>query len=1053
MIGHEEAALDVFVFPTSFAQQRLWFLQQVGDGSSSYNLDLALQLDGDLDDDALERALQEIVRRHEVLRTTFAEIEGEPVQVIAGELAVPLRRIDLQSLGPEEAGAEAERLATEEARKPFDLARGPLLRATLVRLAAETNVLLLALHHIVTDAWSMDVLYHELTTLYRAFAAGEASPLPPLPIQYADYALWQREWLTGDVLSRQVGYWRERLAGVSRLELPADRHRPALKSYRGASHSWELPPELGSLLQQLNQGEGVTLFMTLLAGFALLLARHSGQTDIAVGTPIANRTRAQLDGLMGFFVNTLVLRTDLAGAPSFRTLLARVRDAALGAYAHQDLPFERLVEELQPPRDLSRNPLFDVMFHVRTFDQGEAADREPLSFDGLTVRGIERANETSKFDLTLGIWAAGDSLSASFEYNTDLFDAATITRMAGHLDTLLLAAVREPDRPVTTLPLLTAAERQQILVDWNATAAPLPETRLHTLVEAQAARTPGALAIQAGDATLTYAQLNARANRLAHWLQTRGAGPGTLTGLLLERSAELVVAALAVLKAGGAYLPLDPRAPAAHTGSLVADAGVALVLTDDSMPELAGFPETDPDAGGSPDDLAYVIYTSGSTGTPKGVEITHRAVVNLVTWHVATYGITAADRASHMAGLAFDASVWELWPYLAAGASVHPVEDGIRSSPELLLQWMVSRGITIGFLATPLAEAMLAAELPAGLALRTLLTGGDVLHRAPRHPLPFVLINHYGPTENTVVSTAASVVPGPGSSRPPIGRPIANGEVYVLDPQHQPVPVGVAGELYVGGAGLARGYRGRPDLTAERFVAHPFRGEPARLYRTGDSVRYRADGQLEFLGRLDDQIKLHGFRIEPAEIEAALARHPAIAEARVLKREDTPGNPRLVAYLVGDGAAQPAADTLSHFLRERLPAAMVPAAYVWLRELPVTRNGKLDRAALPPPGVSRPVLETRYAAPGDALEQTLATVWCEVLQLDKVGREDNFFDLGGRSLLLVRVHSQLRERHGGNVSILDLFRYPTIRSLAAHLRDHAPVERDAAVLAFEEPSR
>ena len=1047
MFGHEEAASEIFVFPASFAQQRLWFVEQLVDGSS-YNLDLALELDGNLDVDALERALQEIVHRHEVLRTTFAEIDGELMQVVAGEIHVPIRQIDLRSLECTAAGAEARRLADAEVKTPFDLERGPLLRATLVRVAPDNDLLLLALHHIVTDAWSMDILYDELTTLYGAFAAGEPSPLPPLPIQYADFALWQREWLRGDVLADRLGYWRERLAGLTRLEIPTDRPRPALKSYRGTGHRWTMPTELVLPLHQLGQREGATLFMTLLAGFALLLSRYSGQTDVVVGSPIANRPRAELDGLMGFFVNTLVLRIDLSGSPSFRKLLGRVREAALGAYAHQDLPFERLVEELQPPRDLSRNPLFDVMFHVQTID----GDGEPLRFDGVKVSNVDRLNDTAKFDLSLGIWAAGDQLTANFEYSTDLFDAETMAQMAGHLDTLLLAAVREPDRPVTTLPMLTEEERRQILIERNATAAPLPETRVHALVEEQAARTPDALAIAARDATLTYAELNGRANRLAHWLQARGVGRGSVTGVLLDRSAELVVAQLAILKAGGAYLPLDPDVPSARNDALIADAGAALTMTRETLPDLTGLLDTNIDVEGTPDDLAYVIYTSGSTGSPKGVEISHRSLVNLAMWHVREYDVRPADRASHIAGLAFDASVWELWPYLVAGASVHLVDDAIRSSPQRLLDWLDSQAITIGFLATPLAESILTAELPPTVALRVLLTGGDVLHHAPRRPPPFALVNHYGPTENTVVSTAALVVPD-GAVRPPIGRPIANGEVYVLDQNGQPVPVGVAGELYVGGVGLARGYRGRPDLTAERFVAHTFRPAPARLYRTGDSVRYRADGQLEFLGRLDDQIKLHGFRIEPAEIEAALTRHSAVAEARVIKREDTPGNPRLVAYLVGNGQEQAAADTLSHFLREQLPAAMVPSAYVWLGELPLTPNGKVDRAALPPPGLSRPILETRYAAPTDHLERTLAKVWCDVLQIESVGREDNFFDLGGRSLLLVRVHGRLRDLLGEQVSILDLFRYPTIRSLATHIRRQPAVEGEAAVPFSEERHR
>jgi amino acid adenylation domain-containing protein len=1074
-----DAPAELYVFPLSFAQQRLWFLERLVEGSSSYNLDLAVRMEGPLDVSALERSLQEIVRRHEVLRTTFTEIDGQPVQVVSADLSLSLRRVACTSRDRGSAEAEARRLAMAAAREPFDLARGPLVRATLVRLAPDASVLLLALHHIVTDGWSMGILFQELTTLYAAFAAGRPSPLAPLPVQYADFAIWQRDWLTGDALEAQIAFWRAQLADLPTLELPSDRTRPAVKTFRGASLATYLSASLTTRLKQLSQREGVTLFMTMLAGFGALLGRYSGQTTIAVGSPIANRTRVELESLIGFFANTLVLRIDLDGQPSFRTLLGRVRDRALGAYAHQDLPFERLVEAVQPQRDLSRNPLFEVMFQLQTVSKSDA-----LRLEGVEISSLDRQNDTAKFDLSLGIWDLGDRLAAQFEYSTDLFDEATIARMAEHLVTLLDAASDAPDRPVAELPILTPAERQCLLRDWNATDADTPIACTHVRVAQQAARAPAAVAVRAGSGQLTYDDLDRQANRLAHLLRARGVAAGHVVAVRLPRSLDLVVTLLAELKAGAAYFPLDPATPPARAEATHADADIALLVTnrpllgtpvcpddlvcdlDAEAMHLAAMPDTDPCVPVRPDDLAYVIYTSGSSGAPKGVEIPHRGLANLVAWHVATYDVTEHDRAAQTSSVGFDAAGWEIWPYLAAGASVHLVDDADRSSPTQLLDMFAAHAITISFVATPVAEAIVAASLPPGLVLRALLTGGDRLLQRPDRPLPFALVNHYGPTENTVVSTSAIVHSSePGASSvapPPIGRPIANTTAYILDGDGQPVPIGVPGELYVGGRGLAKGYRCRPDLTAERFVERAAVPEAGRLYRTGDRARFRPDGQIEFLGRLDDQIKLHGFRIEPAEIEMALLTHPAVHDAWVIRREDAASHPRLVAYLVAAtvaGAGQrPAADALTHFLQAWLPDYMIPAAYVWLPAIPLTAHGKRDARALPPPGHERPDLDTRYHAPVDRLERQIAGIWRDVLRLDEVGRHDNFFDLGGRSLLLVRVHARLREATGHDLSILDLFRYPTVAALSAHvgrLPRHVaaiPVAHQA-VASTEEPTR
>ena len=1022
--------------PCSFAQQRLWFLDRLDPGSAAYIIVSALPLPGTIDVEALEMALQEIVRRHEVLRTTFSELDGEPVQVIAPVADVPLRRVSFQSRRRAEAEAALARLTSQESRQPFDLERGPLLRTTFVRLSRHASVLLLAMHHIVTDGWSMKMLYRELEILYAAFAAGKPSPLPPLPLQYADFAIWQRTWLTGDVLAGQLAYWRKQLAGLPRLDLPTDYPRPPLKTFSGASHGWRVPVGIVRALRELSQGEGVTMFMALLAALAALLSRYSGQTDIVVGSPIANRTRVEIEELLGFFVNTLVLRVDLSGAPSFRTLLARVRETALGAYAHQDLPFERLVEELQPQRDLGRNPLFAVMFQLQSSGNALHYAREGEG------DSIMPAREVSVFDLSLDMWENGDDLAAQFEYSTDLFDRHTIVRMSGHFVTLLEAAVSDPDAPVTTLPLLTAAERRQIVADWNDTAAEIPRARLHSLIEAQARRTPESLAVRAQERPLTYEGLNRRANGVAHALRARGVGRESIVAVRLDRSPELVVALLGVLKAGAAYLPIDPAAPAGRVASMLADAGSCFTIDGGTMPLLAG-DDVDPDVDGSPDDLACVIYTSGSTGAAKGVEITHRSLVNHALAVGDAFDLRPGDCVLQFASIAFDVAGEEIFPALVHGAAVAPARNDSLHAAEALLAQVEEDGVTVLDLPTPLWQAWMAALTAAALpaSLRLLVVGSDraaegtlARWRQRVAPTPVRLMHGYGVTEATITSLLSHV----SDDQPEllIGRPIANTEAYVLDAHGQPVPVGVPGELFLGGLGLARGYRGRPDLTAQRFIG---KGE-GRLYRTGDLVRYRQDGQLEFLGRLDEQIKLHGYRIEPAEVEAALVRHTDVAEARVIRREDRPGDPRLVAYLVAANGVQPGSDLLAQFLRDQLPEAMIPAAYVWMETLPLTGNGKLDRAALPAPGPARPRLQTEFAAPQTQLERDVARVWSEVLQLESVGREDNFFDLGGRSLLLVRVHSQLRRLIGDRVSILDLFRYPTVRGLAAHLHASAAGE-------------
>jgi amino acid adenylation domain-containing protein len=1050
--------------PLSFAQRRLWFLDQWEPGSPAYNIPMALRLAGPLDVAALCSALEEIVRRHQVLQMTCATIDEEPVLMRHPDPALAVKVVDTSALAIDVRKAEVQRLTGEEARRSFDLARDLPIRASLLRQSATEHVLLLTMHHIVSDGWSTGILIHELAALYQAFSTGKQSPLPDLPIQYADFAVWQREWLRGEVLEAQLDYWQERLAGdFPVLELPADRPRPPVFSFRGATQMFQLGPDLTEALRALSQREGATLFMTLLAAFKTLLYRYTGQEDVAVGSPIANRNHSQIEGLIGFFVNTLVLRSDLSGNPTFRQLLARVREVTLGAYAHQDLPFEMLVEKLQPERDMSRTPLFQVAFALQN------APLSPLELPGLTMSPLQIDSGMAKFDLTLSMVETRRGLMGEVEYSSDLFDEKTIARLTIHYQNLLqdiVSTEASPDRRLSELALLTADEQRRLVVEWNDTYDDLATKRcVHELFEMQAARRPDALALSDIDAHLTYAELNRRANGLARHLQALGVGPETRVCICLERSPEVGVAILGVLKAGGAYVPLDPAYPGERLAFILQDTQASVLLTqqhllerlpspllytsyslllpDTDWPAITKENETNPASNVTAGNLAYVIYTSGSTGRPKGVPIAHRSLLNLVGWHQSTFAILPADRATQVAGLGFDASVWEMWPYLAAGASVHFPDEETRVVPERLCDWLVAQGITVSFLPTPLAEAVLSLDWPEGLALRTLLTGGDKLHHYPPACLPFQLVNNYGPTESTVVATSGGVPSWDGTQTPPpIGRPIRNTQVYLLDRHLNPVPAGVPGELHIGGDSLARGYLGRPELTAERFVPSPFSppGEGngvggRRLYKTGDLGRYRPDGNIEFLGRLDHQVKLRGFRIELGEIEAVLRQHPQVQESVTLVREDQPGGKRLVAYVVGIEPT-PTATELRHFLHKRLPEYMIPSAFVTLGALPLTSNGKVDRRALPAPEGAGLDLDQTPVAPRDALELRLVRIWEQVLGVRPVGVTHSFFDLGGHSLLAVRLLARIRQGLGQELPLAVLFSSPSVERLAALLRQH-----------------
>ena len=1047
--------------PLSFSQQRLWFLDRLEEGeSAAYNIPGAMTLLGALNRSALEQAFSEVVRRHEVLRTVFCEGEEGPVQVILPELKVALPVIDLTDFPEHERRAQLTRRLTEAAHEPFDLTTGPLLRAALYRLCEEEHSLFFNMHHIVSDGWSFGVFFRELGLLYAAFIENRPSPLPKLPIQYVDYAAWQRDWLRGEALQRQLDYWREQLAGAPAvLELPTDHPRPPVQRHRGGYVHFTITEETTSGLKKVDRRAGATPFMTLYAAFAVLLSRYSGQEEVVIGSPIAGRRHSALEPLIGFFVNMLALRANLTGDPGFLELLARVKSMTLEAYAHQDLPFEQLVEELEPERSLSNTPLFQVMLVLQN------APLESVELAGLEMAPAELGYETAKFDLTLLLQEGDERLQGVLEYNADLFDESTIHRMAGHFRTLLRGIIADPDRRISDLPLLAEAERQQILVEWHGTRTDYPRDRcIHQLFEEQAEATPDAVAVVFGEERLTYRELNERANRLAHHLRKLGIGPEVLVGICVERSLEMIVGLLGILKAGGAYVPLDPEYPQERLTFMIEDgaldvllihrasagklAGAApqRVLLEADQPSIAGQPVDNPESGATPESPAYVIYTSGSTGHPKGVVIPHRALANFLLAMRHQPGLTASDALLAVTTVCFDIAGLELYLPLIVGARVVIATREVATSGALLMERLQSSGITV-MQATPATWRLLLEAGWRGDGRLKLLCGGEALDRLLAESLLErcgSLWNLYGPTETTIWSTLHRIedVAGPI----PIGRPIRNTQVYVLDGQLQPVPLGVTGELYIGGLGLALGYLHRPELTAERFVIDPFAEEAcARMYRTGDLARWRPDGCLEWLGRVDHQVKIRGYRIELGEIEARLAAHPGIKNAAVIVREDHPGERRLVAYLTPTEPTAPQTEEeerlvadLRAQLQATLPHYMTPAAFVLLERLPLTPNGKLDVKALQAP---EPISRQRgYVAPETEIERQLCEIWQTVLRLERVGATDHFFSIGGDSILSLTIVGHAISK-GLPVRVRDMFQAPTVRELAHLLVDRERVDK------------
>ncbi|ASS74700.1 hypothetical protein CIG75_06745 [Tumebacillus algifaecis] len=1007
----------VYLFPLSYAQQRMWFLDKFVQDGAAYNITGAVRMRGHLDQQMLTDSLCAIALRHETLQTSFREVDGELMQVIdpAAGLQVPL--IDLSGLPAVAREAEVQKRAREEARTPFDLEKAPLLRTTLLKLDDAEHVLLVTMHHIISDGWSMGVLMGEMRAYYRAFLHGQPDPLPELPIQYADYADWQKEYLASGVLEDQLSYWKQKLAGpLPVLDLPTDFARPAVQTLKGTFQEFQLSKEVVHSIKALSQREGVSIFMTLLSAFNVFLHRNTGQEDLIVGTPIANRTREEIEGLIGFFVNTLAIRTDLTGEPTFREVLGRVRDAAFEAYAHQDVPFERLVEEVSPERDLSRTPLFQVLFVLQNAPGGTA------ELPGLTLDTVQVDTGTSKFDLSLYLTEQEEGISGTVEYSTDLFQAETVARMMRHFENLLGAIAADPDAQIAALPLLDEEERTELLTAWNDTAVAYREDALiHQLFEEQTARTPDAVAVEFEAQTLSFRELDTRANLLATALQEQGIGAEHIVGVRMERSLEMMVALLGILKAGAAYLPLDPTYPEERLSFMVEDAGVQVVLTKE---EVAAIPQQEsvvpPTCPATADNAAYVIYTSGSTGKPKGVLVQHRNVVNFFTGMDARIGCGQGDAMAAVTSIGFDISVLELFWTLTRGCKV------ILLSETAILTGDLKPGATL-LQGTPSLMSMLLANPDARKGLQSLekiLLGGEALPptlaQEIKGELGARLFNMYGPTEATVWASVHEVQDEQGLI--PLGGPIANTTLYILDKRLQPVPIGVAGELHIGGANITRGYLGRDELTAERFLPNPFGA--GRLYKTGDLAAWRPDGTLKFLGRLDHQVKLRGFRIELGEIETALAQHPSVREAVVTALD----NRVLTAYLVPEGEA-PDSGELRHFLQEQLPEYMVPSLYLFLEKLPLTPNGKVDRNALPKPEGDRPELGTAYVAPSTDLEKRIAAIWQETLGVEKVGINDNFFELGGQSILIVNVHRRLTEL-GFQIAVVQLFQYPTVRTLA-----------------------
>ncbi|HEV2988768.1 MAG TPA: amino acid adenylation domain-containing protein [Candidatus Angelobacter sp.] len=1041
--------------PLSFAQQRLWFVEQMTAGTAVYNLPVTIQLDGTLNAAALQQSLSEVARRHESLRTTYVDYGQGPVQIVASHHHRDLPLVDLAGLSPSERNVEAQRIALTHNQRPFAIAQDAPLRKALLRLGPEKHILVLAVHHIAADGWSLQLLVKEVAALYQAFSAGQCSPLPEAPIQYADYSCWQRQRLQGNVLESLVSYWKQQLDDIPPLlQLPADHPRPAVASFRGETYKATIPEKLAEQIKLFCQKERVTLFTALLASFQVLLSRYSGQDDILIGTPVAGRSVAETEALIGLFVNTVVMRANLSDRPAVRQLLNQVRETVLEAQTHQELPFERLVEELKPERNLSYSPVFQAMLVLQNVPQ------ESMNVPGLHWNSMVSEPGVEEFDLTLSVNDDKAGLQASLSYSTDLFNRETIERLINHWQQVLAVMVANPGMQVTRIPLLTLAEETQILRDWNATAADYGTPKpVHTLFEEQALATPAAIAVDFEGRQVNYAELNNRVNQVARYLIKQGAGAETRVGVCLERGVDLVAALLGILKAGASYVPLDPQYPAEHLAMMAKDASLSALVTHSQLSlAAAGLADviveidkaqeqiaqetgsTGPSVPLKPESLAYIIYTSGSTGKPKGVMVEHRQVYNQLMWVGRALGLSSKDRMLQKASYSFDASIIEIFLPLISGAQLVIAKPRGERDIEYLVQLGIDKEITHLDLPPSLLEALLEyPKINQWTALRVVCCGGEVLN--PQLVASFyqslpgtTLWNTYGPTETTVQSIV--YVCREAETTVPIGKPLANTQVYVLDAEMQPVPIGVAGELFIGGAGVARGYWNRADLTLQKFIPDPFTHEAdARLYRTGDWVKWRTDGNLEFLGRRDTQVKLRGYRIELGEIETILRHCEDVKDTVVAVKKDHNGSARLVSYVVMHEKSTRTDTDLRQFLQDKLPEHMVPAVFVRLQELPLSANGKIDRLRLPEPEQDSHTVREAFAAPRNSVEEILAGIWSQVLSVGRISRTDNFFSLGGHSLLATQVTSRIRERFRVEVPIRALFEAPVLMNLAERIEE------------------
>jgi amino acid adenylation domain-containing protein len=1050
--------------PLSYAQQRLWFMDQLEPGGFTYNMPNFFRMTGKIDLESFRKSLEKVIERHEVLRTRFPVVEGKPVQEIMEPYRLKMPVIDLTGKEGGEREAEARRLATEEATKPFDLGRGPLMRVKLLKLGEEEHIVLLTLHHIVADAWSIGVLVREFAALYEYYVRGEEAELADLEVQYVDYAVWQRERLVGEELERQVGYWREALTPMPPvLELPADHERPRVATYRGQKQRIEIKKEMAERVRGLSRETGTTEFMVLLGVYMMLLGRYSGEEDIAVGVPTANRGVVETEGLIGFFVNMLAMRGELSGDPSFRELLERIKGMALGAYEHQELPFEMVVETLQPERDASRNPIFQVAFQYQNAEVGE------LRLTGLRMEEMDSDFGAARLDLMLSMADGGDgTIRGSLQYNTDLYEAGTIERIGVHYMKLLEGVLADPEMRISEVGMMGEEEMNEQLVKWNETGAAYPgEEGLMRLIEAQVERTPDREALKLEGEVLSYQELNERANQVGRYLVGRGVRANKVVGLCVERSIETIVGMLGIMKAGGVFLPLDPNYPQERITYMLGDAGAEhvvaeekvlgvlagyegeLILLDGQREEIEAYSGENLDVEVDGEDLAYIVYTSGTTGAPKGVMVRQRNLRHNTLGVIDQFQLQEGDRMMQFVSITFDPSFEEILPVLITGGTIVMAKNPAELVGSSLLEFVEKEEINnLHMAASVFHQTVLEMErldLSVPACVKFYLVGAETLELerlrawSKRVVKPMRFINAYGPTENSCSATGYEMIVHPEADLPehrvPIGKPIANVRIYLLDKNQRPVPVGVPGEIYIGGEKVAAGYLNMPEATKAVFLPDPYSNKPgAAMYRTGDLARYLPDGNLDFLGRLDEQIKLRGYRIELGEIEAALKAHPKVNDAVVILREDIPEVKQLVAYLVGDPVEQP--ESIQEYLAINLPSFMIPGAIMWLDEFPVIAHGKVDRNRLPIPDFRKDVV---FEIPESPLENRLAEMWTALLGSDPISLHSNFFDLGGNSLLAATLINRLKSELGEDIKLVVLFEKPTVYQLSRYLEEHHPL--------------